>query len=77
MPTKSPVSSTAKPKKKSRFAFIGETISDLKKVVWPSKQETLRLTVLVLIVCVIIGAFLGAIDYGFTQFVSNVLLGGG
>ena len=63
-------------RKKSRFAFVGDTISELRKVVWPTRQETLRLTVMVLIVCITIGLVLGAIDYGFAELVSKVLLGG-
>ncbi len=64
-------------RKKSRFAFVGDTISELRKVVWPTRQETLRLTIMVLIVCITIGLLLGAIDYGFAELVSKGLLGGG
>ena len=64
-----------KPKKKPRFAFIGDTIGELRKVVWPSRQETLRLTVMVIIVCLIVGLFLGALDYGLAGL-AKMLLGG-
>jgi len=63
-------------RKKSRFAFVGDTVSELRKVVWPTRQETLRLTIMVLIVCITIGLFLGALDYGFAELVTKVLLGG-
>lgn len=62
--------------KKSRFAFVGDTIRELKKVVWPTRRETLRLTIMVIIVCAAIGLLLGAIDYGFAELVTKVLLGG-
>jgi len=62
--------------KKSRFSFVPETIGELRKVTWPSRQETIRLSVMVLIVCVIVGLILGGIDYGFTQLVAKVFLGG-
>jgi len=62
--------------KKSRFSFIPETIGELRKVTWPSRQETIRLSALVLVVCVIVGLILGGIDYGFTQLVAKVFLGG-
>ena len=62
--------------KKSRFAFVGDTISELRKVVWPTRQETTRLTVMVLIVCVIMGIVLGTIDYGFSELISKVFLRG-
>lgn len=55
--------------------YFGEVISELKKVVWPSKEETRRLTVMVIIISIVIGLFLGAIDLGFTQL-ANLFLGG-
>jgi len=60
----------------SRFRFIGEIIAELKKVVWLSRREAAYLTTLVLIVAIIMGLFLGALDYGFTQLVDKVFLGG-
>jgi preprotein translocase subunit SecE len=65
-----------KPKKRSRFAFVGEIIGELRKVVWPTRQEAFRLTVMVLIVCVAVGIVLGALDYGFAEMVTKLLLGG-
>ena len=60
----------------SRFRFIGETIAELKKVVWLSRREAIYLTVLVLIVSIAAGIVLGATDYGFTQLVDRLFLGG-
>lgn len=37
-------------------------IGELKKVTWPSRQETFRLTVIVLLISLIIGAYVGIID---------------
>ncbi len=61
--------------KRSRFRFIGETIAELKKVVWLTKREAAYLTFLVLIVAVTVGLILGAFDYGFTHLVSEFFLG--
>ena len=60
----------------SRFRFIGEIIAELKKVVWLSRREAAYLTTMVLIVAIIMGLFLGALDYGFTQLVDKIFLGG-
>jgi preprotein translocase subunit SecE len=46
----------------------------LRKVVWPSRQDTLHLTVVVLIVASIIGAALGGLDLGFAWLAEHVLL---
>jgi len=63
--------------KRSRFAFVGDIIGELRKVVWPTRREAMRLTMMVLFVCVLVGSVLGAIDYGFSELVAKVFLGGG
>jgi preprotein translocase SecE subunit len=60
---------------KRRFRFLGEIISELKKVVWLSRREVAYLTVLVVIVSVAAGLLLGALDYGFAALVERVFLG--
>jgi len=59
----------------SRFRFIGETIAELRKVVWLSRREVAYLSALVLVVSLAAGIFLGAIDYGFSGLVENIFLG--
>ena len=54
---------------------ILEIVDELKKVVWPTRREAIRLTIMVLAICVAVGIFLGAIDYGFTDLVDKVFLG--
>ena len=56
-----------------RFRFISEIIAELKKVVWLTRREVLYLTALVLIVSLIVGVFLGAIDFGLTSLVRQFL----
>ncbi|MBI2979528.1 MAG: preprotein translocase subunit SecE [Chloroflexi bacterium] len=58
-----------------RFGFFSETIAELKKVVWLSRQEAIYLTALVLIVSIAVGLILGIIDYGFTRLVNDVFIG--
>ena len=60
----------------SRFRFIGDIIAELKKVVWLSRREAIYLTGLVLIVAVATGVVLGGIDFGFTQLIEKLFLGG-
>ncbi|MBI4295483.1 MAG: preprotein translocase subunit SecE [Chloroflexi bacterium] len=61
--------------KPRRFTFASDTISELKKVVWLSRRELVYLTVLVLIVAVATGIFLGLIDFGFTALIDKLILG--
>jgi preprotein translocase subunit SecE len=62
--------------KRSRFSFIGETIAELKKVVWLTRREATYLTFMVLIVAIIVALILGAFDYAFTNLVDKFFLGG-
>ena len=57
-----------------RPRWVMDIISELRKVVWPSRPDTIHLTVVVLIVSVIIGLFLGGVDIGFAWLVEHVLL---
>ena len=59
---------------RSRLRFIGEMISELKKVTWLTRREVAYLTLLVLVVAVCVGVVLGLIDWGFSGLV-NLLLG--
>ena len=43
--------------------FLKETKVELDKVVWPSRSETTRLTVIVILVTVVVGFFVAGIDY--------------
>ena len=60
----------------SRFKFIGETIGELKKVVWLSRREALYLTFLVLVVAIVAALVLGFLDLGFARLFELVLPGG-
>jgi len=42
--------------------FATDVIDELKKVTWPTKAETIRLTTIVIIVSLIIGLYVGIID---------------
>lgn len=61
-------------KKRPRFAFFGDVVGELRKVTWPSRRDTVRLTIMVIVVCVVAGLFLGALDYGFAELVAKVFL---
>jgi len=53
--------------------MIGEVVGELRRVTWPTKEETLRLTVIVIAVSVAIGAFLGLVDLGFARIMTFAL----
>ncbi|OGK37640.1 preprotein translocase subunit SecE [Candidatus Roizmanbacteria bacterium RIFCSPHIGHO2_12_FULL_41_11] len=43
--------------------FAGDLIDELKKVTWPKRQETTRLTIIVIAISLIIGIYIGIIDF--------------
>ncbi|MCL5114046.1 MAG: preprotein translocase subunit SecE [Patescibacteria group bacterium] len=47
--------------------FLKEVQDELKKVVWPTRDEIIRLTFIVIIISFIVGFFLGGIDFLLTK----------
>jgi preprotein translocase subunit SecE len=47
--------------------FYRETVGELKKVVWPTREEAFRLTWIVLVVITVMAIVLGTFDYLFSQ----------
>ena len=54
--------------------FLKEVQEELKKVVWPTKDEVVRLTFVVMLISLIVGLFLGGIDLILTK-ITQVFLG--
>lgn len=42
--------------------FVSEVIDEMKKVTWPTKNQTIRLTTIVVLISLIIGLYIGIID---------------
>ncbi len=42
--------------------FIQEVVAELKKVTWPTREETIKLTVMVIVISAVVGAFIGGLD---------------
>ena len=60
---------------RNRFKTVGDIIAELRKVMWPSRQEWWRLTAMVLAVCIVMAIFLGLADSGFGELVVKVFIG--
>jgi len=54
--------------------YFREVSQELRKVTWPSKEQTMEMTILVIGVSLIIGTYLGLIDYAFNQILTQTLL---
>lgn len=54
--------------------FLREVREELKKVVWPTRDEVIRLTGVVILVSLLVGLYLGGIDFILTKLVEVVIL---
>jgi preprotein translocase subunit SecE len=52
--------------------FIDESWSELKKVTWPTREQTRNLTVLVFVISAAVGAYIAVFDVIFTMIVARI-----
>lgn len=55
------------------FRFLVDVKNELVKVVWPSKRETIKYTVIVIIFSVVIAFILGITDYGLLKLFEAII----
>lgn len=53
--------------------YIKEVRSELNKVVWPKKEEVIKLTTVVFLVSAIVSAYLGGLDLLFTKLLELLI----
>lgn len=58
---------------KKPIKFLRETYDELKQVVWPTRKEVLRLTIIVITLSVMVGLYIGGIDFVFTKLTELLL----
>jgi preprotein translocase subunit SecE len=51
------------------LGFVGESVAEAKKVVWPTRKETIQTAIAVFVLVVIVAAFLAVVDIGFAYMV--------
>jgi preprotein translocase subunit SecE len=59
---------------KALIKYLKNSREELAKVSWPSKEQTINSTILVVVVSVFIATFLGAIDYGLSRLLEYLLI---
>ena len=58
------------------LGFIGDAVVEARKVVWPTRKETVQTTLVVFALVVVMAAFLAVVDIGFA-FMVKWLMGRG
>lgn len=56
------------------ITFLKEVRLEMKKVNWPTKQETLRYTLIVIAASVAVAVFLGGLDYLFSYLLDKLVI---
>ncbi len=72
-PTASRRSDVEAARRRFSFRFVGEVYGELQRVTWPTREETYRLTLMVIAVSAAVGAFLGVVDIGFNRLFDIIL----
>ena len=59
----------------SRIAnFLKEVRQELKKVTWPTRRDTVKYTVIVVVISLAVAVFLGAADFVFTWLMNKFVI---
>jgi preprotein translocase subunit SecE len=59
------------------FRFLKESDIERRKVVWPTHQEAVQTSLMVIVVVIIISLFLASVDWAIGAAVRSLLSGGG
>lgn len=55
------------------ISYVRNSIAELKKVTWPTKQQTVRYSIMVVSVSVAVATFFAVLDFGFSRLVTYTL----
>ena len=60
----------------SPVRFLREVFDELRKVVWPTWGELYRYTLVVIVTVIVIGGFIGAVDYTLGELAKRFIYNG-
>ncbi|MBO4433782.1 MAG: preprotein translocase subunit SecE [Clostridia bacterium] len=55
------------------IAFFKDYKSEVKKIVWPGIKDVLKNTLIVLVMCLVVGAFIWLLDFGLGKLLEVIL----
>jgi len=53
--------------------YLSEVVRETKKVTWPNREQTQNKTILVIVVSLLVGAYIGALDFIMSQIMGAIL----
>lgn len=57
----------------SPTTYLREVVQEIKKISWPTREQTQNMTLLVIAASVIVGLYIGLLDYVFQRLIATVL----
>jgi len=58
---------------KALTKYLHEVRIELSKVVWPKKNEVIKLTLIVIIISAVVGLYVGVLDVAFVKLLEIVI----
>lgn len=55
------------------ITYLRDTISELKQISWPTREQTLKLTLIVIAVSILVAVYIGALDFSFTTLLAKLV----
>ena len=60
--------------KANRFTkYFREVRAEVRKVTWPSREEVLRLSAIVVVVMILMSAFMAIVDFAFSRLMAAII----
>lgn len=59
---------------KAIINYLQEVRVELKKVVWPKREQVVKLTVIIFIISTIVAVYMGGLDFGLTKLLETLIL---
>lgn len=53
--------------------YLTEVRQELQRVSWPSREQTLQKTAIVIVVSVAVGTYIGVLDFAFTRLMTLLI----
>jgi len=53
--------------------FLREVKAEMEKVVWPTREQSIQLTIMVISISILVGAYIGGLDFVFTNILNTLV----
>lgn len=55
-------------------SYINELRQEFKRINWPSRGETIKMSVVVVVISLLVAVFLGALDFAFVTILEKIVV---